>query len=69
MLADDFPGSADFLRTNIEALIELRGAVGMASVVALLWLYFSSRVLLFGAELIVVRREGQASGDAVTNAS
>ena len=45
MLADDFPGSADFLRTNIEALIELRGAVGMASVVALLW----SASKMFGA--------------------
>ncbi len=45
MLADDFPGSADFLRTNIEALIELRGAVGIASVLALLW----SASKVFGA--------------------
>jgi uncharacterized BrkB/YihY/UPF0761 family membrane protein len=36
-------------------------------IVLLLWLYFSSRVLLFGAELIAVRREEQASGDTVTN--
>ena len=45
MLADDFPGSADLLRTNIEALIELRRAAGMASVVALLW----SASKMFGA--------------------
>jgi membrane protein len=45
MLADEFPGSADFLRTNIEALIELRGAVGIASVLALLW----SASKVFGA--------------------
>ena len=37
MLSDEFPGSADFLRTNIEALIDLRGAAGLASVVGLLW--------------------------------
>ena len=37
MLSDEFPGSADFLRTNIEALIDLRGAAGIASVVGLLW--------------------------------
>ena len=36
MLADEFPGSADFLRTNLEALIELRGAAGLASVLGLL---------------------------------
>ena len=37
MLAGEFPGSADFLRTNIEALIDLRGAAGVASVLGLLW--------------------------------
>ena len=37
MLASEFPGSADFLRTNIEALIDLRSAAGIASVVGLLW--------------------------------
>lgn len=37
MLSDEFPGSADFLRSNIEALIDLRGAAGIASVVGLLW--------------------------------
>lgn len=37
MLAGEFPGSADFLRTNIDALIELRGPAGVASVVGLLW--------------------------------
>lgn len=45
LLSDEFPGSADFIRTNIEALIELRGAAGIASVVALLW----SGSKMFGA--------------------
>lgn len=45
MLADEFPGSADFLRSNIEALIELRGAAGIASVLALFW----SASKMFGA--------------------
>jgi YihY family inner membrane protein len=45
MLSDDFPGSADFLRTNIEALIDLRGAAGIASVLGLLW----SASKMFGA--------------------
>ena len=45
MLADEFPGSADFLRANIEALIDLRGAAGVASVIGLLW----SASKMFGA--------------------
>jgi YihY family inner membrane protein len=45
MLADEFPGSADFLKTNIEALIDLRGAAGLASIVGLLW----SASKMFGA--------------------
>ena len=45
MLSDEFPGSADFLRTNIETLIDLRGAAGIASVVGLLW----SASKMFGA--------------------
>lgn len=45
MLAGEFPGSADFLRTNIEALTDLRGAAGVASVVGLLW----SASKMFGA--------------------
>ena len=45
MLSDEFPGSADFLRTNIEALIDLRGAAGIASVLGLLW----SASKMFGA--------------------
>lgn len=45
MLSDEFPGSADFLRANVEALIDLRGAAGIASVVALLW----SASKVFGA--------------------
>lgn len=45
MLAGEFPGSADFLRTNIEALIELRGAAGVASVLGLFW----SASKMFGA--------------------
>lgn len=45
MLSDEFPGSADFLRTNVEALIDLRGAAGIASVVGLLW----SASKMFGA--------------------
>lgn len=45
MLSSEFPGSADFLRTNIEALIDLRGAAGVASIVGLLW----SASKMFGA--------------------
>lgn len=45
ILAGEFPGSADFLRTNLEALIELRGVAGVASVVGLLW----SASKMFGA--------------------
>lgn len=45
MLADEFPGSAEFLRTNIQALIDLRGAAGLASVVGLFW----SASKMFGA--------------------
>ena len=45
MLSDEFPGSADFLRSNIAALIDLRGAAGVASVVGLLW----SASKVFGA--------------------
>jgi membrane protein len=45
MLAGEFPGSADFLRTNIEALVDLRGAASIASVVGLLW----SASKIFGA--------------------
>lgn len=45
MLSDEFPGSADFLRTNVEALIDLRGAAGIASVAGLLW----SASKMFGA--------------------
>ena len=45
LLADEFPGSADFIRSNIETLIELRGAAGIASVVGLLW----SASKMFGA--------------------
>jgi membrane protein len=37
LLSDEFPGSADFVRKNMEALIRLRGAVGVASIVGLLW--------------------------------
>lgn len=45
LLSGEFPGSADFLRTNIDALIDLRGAAGIASVVGLLW----SGSKMFGA--------------------
>jgi membrane protein len=45
MLSGEFPGSADFLRTNIEALIDLRGAAGVASVLGLFW----SASKMFGA--------------------
>lgn len=44
-LAGEFPGSADFLRTNIEALIDLRGAAGIASIIGLFW----SASKMFGA--------------------
>lgn len=37
LLSDEFPGSADFVRENMEALIRMRGAVGVASIVGLLW--------------------------------
>lgn len=45
ILAGEFPGSADFLRTNIETLIDLRGAAGVASIVGLFW----SASKMFGA--------------------
>ena len=45
MLAGEFPGSADFLKTNIEALIDQRGAASIASVLGLLW----SASKMFGA--------------------
>jgi membrane protein len=45
LLADEFPGSASFIRSNIETLIELRGAAGIASAVGLLW----SASKMFGA--------------------
>lgn len=45
LLADSFPGSADFLRVNMEALIRLRGAAGVASIAGLLW----SARKMFGA--------------------
>jgi membrane protein len=45
LLSDEFPGSADFLRTNIEALIDLRGPAGVASIAGLFW----SASRMFGA--------------------
>lgn len=45
MLSDEFPGSADFIRSNIATLIELRGAAGIASAIGLLW----SGSKMFGA--------------------
>lgn len=44
-LAGEFPGSADFLRSNIAALLELRGPVGIASLLGLFW----SASKVFGA--------------------
>ena len=45
LLADTLPGSADFVRRNLEALIRLRGAAGVASIAGLLW----SASKMFGA--------------------
>jgi membrane protein len=45
LLADTLPGSADFVRTNVETLIRLRGAAGVASIAGLLW----SASKMFGA--------------------
>ena len=45
LLADTLPGSADFVRKNVEALIRLRGAAGVASIAGLLW----SASKMFGA--------------------
>ena len=45
ILSGDFPGSADFLRTNIETLVAQRGAASIASVLGLLW----SASKVFGA--------------------
>jgi len=60
MLAGEFPGSADFLRTNIEALIDLRGAAGVASVLGLLW----SASKMFGALSRGINRAfGDPKGD------
>ena len=45
LLADALPGSAEFVRTNVEALIRLRGAAGVASIAGLFW----SASKMFGA--------------------
>ena len=45
LLADTLPGSADFVRKNVEALIRLRSAAGVASIASLLW----SASKMFGA--------------------
>jgi membrane protein len=45
LLGDAFPGTADFVRRNVEALIRLRGAAGIASIAGLLW----SASKMFGA--------------------
>jgi membrane protein len=45
LLADTLPGSADFVRKNVETLIRLRGAAGVASIAGLLW----SASKMFGA--------------------
>jgi membrane protein len=45
LLLDALPGSADFVRRNLDTLIRLRGAVGVASVAALMW----SASKMFGA--------------------
>ena len=37
LLADALPRSADFVRSNVEALFELRGAAGVLSVTGLFW--------------------------------
>lgn len=43
---------------NVSSLEAVYGSL-TSVIVLLLWLYFSARVLLFGAELIAVRREAQ----------
>ena len=45
LLSDAFPGSAEFLRPNMETLFRLRGAAGMTSLVGLSW----SATKMFGA--------------------
>ena len=45
LLSDALPGSAAFVRTNVEALVRLRGAVGIASLGGLWW----SASKMFGA--------------------
>lgn len=37
VLAETLPGSGDFVRTNVDALVRLRGPAGVASIVALFW--------------------------------
>ncbi len=37
LLSDALPGSEAFVRANVEALVELRSAAGVASLVGLLW--------------------------------
>jgi membrane protein len=37
IVADAFPGSAEFVRSNVESVVRLRGAAGVTSVVALIW--------------------------------
>jgi membrane protein len=45
LLVETLPGSADFVRDNLEALTRLRGVAGVASVVGLFW----SASRMFGA--------------------
>lgn len=45
LFADILPGSAEFVRKNVETLIRLRGAAGVASIAGLFW----SASKMFGA--------------------
>jgi len=37
LLAETLPGSADFVRNNLDALVRLQGAAGIVSIIALIW--------------------------------
>ena len=45
-----------------------RRAPSRSVIVALLWLYFSARVLLFGGEIVAVRQKSETQSETMTGA-
>ena len=62
-------GKAAFV-LYIENVANLEAVYGSVSsvIMLLLWLYFAARVILFGVELMAVRREGSLPADVSVNA-